>query len=220
MPRKISEPTLDQYDAEVHPAFATIGMSKVTTSPPGATLFDSDIQHQHSVVVRLHAASRKRMINRDWIHPTDLLFEVQMSEAQWASFVSSPNTGEGVPCTLRSRPDDYEVDAPPYLPRLRESMAETHEAADKAFAAIRRAMAEYEQHKTAANLRTLRARIENATANVDYAAKSLGEHAENVVQRARADIEAMVTSRAHALGIESHNTIALPSATHEEDLPS
>jgi hypothetical protein len=39
-------------------------------------------------------------------------------------------------------------------------------------------------------------------ANMTFAAKSLSEHAENVVQRARADVEAMVLAKAAQLGLE------------------
>lgn len=41
-------------------------------------------------------------------------------------------------------------------------------------------------------MRRLLAAIDNAAPNVDFASKQLVEHTENVVQKARADIEAMV----------------------------
>lgn len=45
---------------------------------------------------------------------------------------------------------------------------------------------------------------------MSYAAKSLSEHAENVVQRARADIEAMVVSKAEQLGIDPGEVAETP----------
>jgi hypothetical protein len=201
MKRDVTEPTLDKWEHEVHPAFGLIGASRVSNSPPGSVLFDSDIRHQHSVVVRVSTATRKRDLSHDWIHQDKEFLEVEMSEAQWASFVSSMNVGSGVPCTIRRREDDVFVDAPPYQPRLQESMREVHGAADKTFSQIKEALAAYEAHKTAANLRTLHYTIENATANVDYTARRMGEHAENVVQRARADIEAFVVNKAQQLGL-------------------
>lgn len=195
-------PTTDENGYEIHPAWAMIGASRVQSSPPGAALFDSDIRHQHTVMVRISTASRRRDLNRDWLHAEKEFVEVQMSEAQWASFVSSMNTGNGVPCTVRRREDDYDVPGVLYEPRLQESMNETREAADEAFNAVAEAFAAYEEKKNAANLRTLKYAIQNAPSNIEFAGKSLTEHAENVVQKARADIEAMVLAKADQLGIE------------------
>jgi hypothetical protein len=51
-------------------------------------------------------------------------------------------------------------------------------------------------------MRHLKAMIDNAPSNMEYAAVSLSEHAENVVQKARHDIEAMVVNKAQQLGID------------------
>lgn len=197
-------PEQDEYGNERHPAWVLLGASRVQHSPPGAVLFDSDIRHQHYVVVKLKRASRKRDLNSDWVHGRETIAEVAMSEAQWASFVSSMNTGDGVPATLRYDPtrDDPEVPGMPYAPRLKVSMDEVHGAADRAWAAVNEAFQAYKEKPTKANLRDLEIRLQNTTPNIDFAAKSLSEHAENVVQRARADIEAFVVRKAGQLGIE------------------
>lgn len=200
--REITDPTTNEYGAQTHPSWAMIGVSRVSSGPQGAVLFDSDIRHQHSVMVRISTASRKRDLNRDWLHAEREFVEVEMSEAQWASFVSSMNVGSGVPCTIRRREDEYIVPGAPFAPRLQESMDEVRDAAAQAAEAVSEAFAAYKAHKTAANLSTLQYAIANMPANITFAAKSLTEHAENVVQRARADIEAMVVSKAQQLGID------------------
>lgn len=201
---EIVDPSPDSLGYESHPAWALIGASRVSHSPPGKVLFDSDVRHQHYVVVRIREARRKRDLNRDWIHGDATIAEVALSEAQWASFVSSMNVGDGVPATLEwdGRKVDPRVPGMPYEPRLRESMDEVRSAASKAQADVLEAFLEYREHKTAGNLRTLQARIENMPANIAFAAESLTEHAENVVQRARADIEAFVVAKAEQLGLE------------------
>jgi hypothetical protein len=171
--REITEPRPNEYGDMTHPSWAMIGASRVSHSAGGSALFDSDIRHQHTVTVSISTASRRRDLNRDWLHAEREFVEVEMSEAQWASFVSSMNAGSGVPCTIRRHA-----------------------------AQVREAFAVYREHKTAANLRTLEAVIANMPANITFAAKSLSEHAENVVQRARADIEAMVVTKAQQLGLE------------------
>lgn len=196
----------DHFTEEEHPSFGMIGAYRASISPPGSTLFDSDIRHQHSVFLRISHAQRRRELSHDWIFSRAEIIEVEMSEAQWASFVSSMNTS-GVPCTLRTI-EGERIEGLPFSPRLEQSMRETHEAAQRAFDDIKEAMRVYAElpssprgPKREAWL-TLQARIQNAVPNVDYAGKVLAEHAENVVQKARADVEAMVTQRAAQLGID------------------
>src|SRR5437868_8231795 len=132
--REIVEPTQTER-GEQHPAFGMIGASRVSHSPPGAVLFDSDVQHQHYVVVRVRTAARRRDLNRDYLYADQQIVEVAMSEAQWASFVSSMNTGDGVPCTLTARGLEP-VPGMPYAPRLQESMDEVRSAGDEAMAMV------------------------------------------------------------------------------------
>lgn len=206
MARDIEEPTRTEVDAigggkeveERHPAWVMVGASRVS-SGGGAVLFDSEIQHQHFITVRLSSASRRRTLNRDWLHPEKEILEFAMSEAQWASFVSSMNSS-GVPATLLWR--DQQVPGFPFEPRLQESMNEVRSAAEKALENVRQAFATYKERPIKANLRHLEAIIDNLPSNMTFAAKSLSEHAENTVQKARADIEAFVIHKAEQLGLE------------------
>lgn len=215
MPRSIQRPEADEHGREIHPAFGQINASRIS-STPGAVLFDSDVMHQHSIRVTISTADRERNLNNDWIFSRKDLIEVEMSEAQWASFVSSMNTS-GVPCTIRRTESDWDIPGLPFEPRLQESRREVHAAAEDAFGRITEAMVAYEQQKNAANLRNLRAAIQNATRNVDFVTKQLDEHVENVVQKARADVEAMVVQHARQLGIDpvQVDVLALPSGDSE-----
>lgn len=203
MARNVVEPTVEEDGGERHPAWVLIGASRVQ-SHPGTALFDSDLLHQHYVVVTLRRAERKRDLNHDYKYGREEIIEVAMSEAQWASFVSSMNTGDGVPATLlwdRTR-DDPEVPGVPYEPRLQVSMDEVHAAAHRAWAEVQEAFEAVKAKPTKANLWTLEIALRNTTPNIDFAAEKLSEHAENVVQRSRADIEAFVVSKARQLGID------------------
>jgi hypothetical protein len=222
MARDVVAPTVGEHGEERHPSWVLIGASRVSHSPPGAVLFDSDVRHAHYVVVRLRRASRRRDLNHDWkMGDVDTLFEVAMSESQWASFVSSMNTGDGVPATLtRDGTKEFaERDVPgePYSPRLKESMREVHEAADRMLAEVREAFEKVKEKPTKANIRNLEIKLQNATPNVDFAAKMLGEHAENVVNRARADIEAVVAGKARQLGVDPADLGRVPALTAGDD---
>jgi hypothetical protein len=216
--RPVEEPTVGEHGYEHHPAWGLLGASRVA-STPGSVLFDSDIRHGHSVIIRLSTAGRKRDLHSDRLHAVRRVFELEMSEAQWASFVSTMNSGDGVPCTIRETPGVRDVPAVPFEPRLQESMAEVRTKADDVVATIQAAFDAYAEKKTVANLRSLQAAINNAAPNVEFAAKSLSEHAENVVQRARADIEAMAIQQAELRGLEPGDigVAALTAGDEEEE---
>lgn len=225
MVRETVEPTVNQYGSEEHPAFGMIRVNRISSSH-GQTLFDSDIQHRQTVRITVSTADRKRELNHDWIHEGKQLFEVELSEAQWASFVSSMNTS-GVPATLRWTAGAGALPDLPYDPRLAHSMSEVKGAADKLFARAEEALAAYEQalaDKAPARvrneaLRKLHFALKNAEPNMSFAAEVLAEHTENVVQKARADIEAMITQKATQLGLtagESRGLLELPSMPGEE----
>jgi hypothetical protein len=86
-----------KYDR--HPGYGTIQISRWTGG--GYSLFGSNLLHDGGVSVRINRAEKKRNLCNDWIHPIEELIEIQMSEAQFAHFVSSMNIGNGTPCTIQ-----------------------------------------------------------------------------------------------------------------------
>jgi hypothetical protein len=198
---KIERPTTDEKGYERHPAWGMIGASRVQCSP-GAVLFDSDIRHMHTVRIVVGTASRRRDLHSDYQHREKEFLELELSEAQWASFVSSMNTGNGVPCTIRRREEERQVPEMPHDSRLKVSIDEVRDEARDALAKVRAAFEEVEKKPTKANIKTLKHTIENVPANMAFAGTRLTEHTENVVQKARADIEAMVMSKAQQIGLK------------------
>jgi hypothetical protein len=180
---------------DTHPAFGVIQANRVSSSPPGQVLFDSDIRHQHFVKLTISEADRERDLNHDWVYEGKTLIEVWMSEAQWAQMVSSMNSSP-TSVTLRRRETEHDLPGLPFDSRLELSHTETRNAAHRMMEGVKEAMAAYKENKSAQNLRLLEAAIRNSEANVEFAAESLTEHSETVVAKARTDIEAFVSAAA------------------------
>jgi len=87
---------------EQHPAYAQIGANRVSG---GAYLYGSDFKHQHYITIQIHDSELHRQLSGDRAHSKRRLIEIAMSEAQWATFVSSLNQGGGVQCTLEFTPE-------------------------------------------------------------------------------------------------------------------
>jgi hypothetical protein len=217
-------PTPNEHGFEEHPAWGSIDASRGTVGGAGggAILFDSDVKHNHTIRVRIHYMERKRDLKHDWLHPRKEIIEVEMSEAQWASFVSSPNTG-GVPCTIRWKENEGHIPGILDTPRLAESMAEVRGAAEEAFGSIKDAMDALEALPPNAGVKARREAmsrlhhaIANAPKNVEWTGKVLTEHVENVVQRARADIEVMARNAQPGTAIEADTSALAIEGGREE----
>lgn len=104
-------------EKEEHPSFGVISWSRMTTMGPnvdGINLFGSDLRHHNLIAVRIHRASRRRDLSRSWIHAQEPIAEVIMSSHQFAEFITSPNQGDGVPCTIRRTQTEWDIDNPQY----------------------------------------------------------------------------------------------------------
>lgn len=209
-----TDPVTGPDGDEHHPAFGLVSLHRVS-SAPGAVLFQSDVRHPEYMRIEVREATRKRSLGQDWVHPEKTVCEISLSLAQFASFVASTGQGSGVPCTIeRTGTGSCEPGSRPGLnpsPRFSLTHDEVRAAADKAFANIREAeaalqeamgarppVAAAERKRLLANLHSA---VANAVPNVAYAARKLDEHAETVVETARADIEAMVSRTAERLGV-------------------
>lgn len=205
---------------ESHPAFGVATVTRAIGS--NRALFQSDVEHHHTITLSIHRATRDRELNRDRVHPREELIEIEMSLAQWGSLVSSIGLGSGVPITIRATETDRMVDGLPYQPRLAENLDEVAATVEKTLAGVREkldALTEAIEQKQGVKairqaLDSLNAAVNNAPANSKYAVTSLQEAAERVVSQARADIEAHVLSAAQATGIEA--SVAVPTFALED----
>lgn len=221
--REPTEPTVvpaSPHDRDAvrheHPAFGMVSVTRPTGNP--RTLHDSEIRHNESIRLTIHRGQRERSLARDWLFSTGLpLIEVEFSLVQWAAMISSMSAS-ATPCTIRATQAEPWVASLAHQPRLQESMDEVSSATDKTYDRVRQAMAAYAEKKNAANLRALQIAIEHVEPNLRFVAKSLTEHTEAVVTKARADVEAMVSTHAERLGIDpdSMPRLALGSTQEEE----
>lgn len=221
MPRDTEPITSHQKDRGVeenHPAFgiATVVRSSGTSRP----LFQSDLTHRDTMRLSIHAASRTRDLNSDWVHSEHELVEVEMSLAQWGQLVSSVGLGSGTPVTIRRLPDQPMVPDLPYQPRIKKNLDEVDRTIDTLLENITRHLAELTEvieskqgiRATREALRNLTASVANAKSNTNFAVKTLTEAAEQVLSQTRADIEAQVLQATQAQGLSIDQVAGHPLA--------
>lgn len=188
-----------------HPAYGMIGASRVSG---GTMLFGSDFQHNAFVRITLHRAYVKRDLSTDWPHAKEELFEVDVSEAQWAEFVSAMNIGFGVQCTIRHVQGQYMPGLPSPEKRMDQFRAELQEDLSDSLGAL----AELEKaidgmNMTAKAKRELLAHVTKSrsslTSGLPFVAKRFAEHVENTVTKARIEINAHAIHTAKQTGVQT-----------------
>lgn len=186
-----------------HPAFGQIRASRVTTT--GAGLYGSDFPHRSFLSITVTRSQLQRGLSHDRYSAREQLIEVHLSEAQWATFISSLNLGEGVPCTLDWLPGEPLPGIAPLVDKVAQFKAEASEDLTEAEARIDEALALVRSGKLRkGELESLLIQAKNhMTGGVDFVAKTFGEHVETTVENARVEIEAYVTGAVQRAGLQA-----------------
>lgn len=184
-------------ESHSHPAYATIGASRVSGS---ANLFGSDFTHHGYVTVTIRKADLRRSLSNDLVHGYPELIEVALSEAQWATFVSSMNIGTGVPCTLQWQTgvgDIAEIADPPdrkgqFKKEAAEHLASVHASLEQLRDQI--AATSLSAKVKTALYNTVRMAEINLSANTGFVADQFVEHIEKVTEHAKIELNAYMTN--------------------------
>lgn len=210
MAREQQEPELHKGDDtmgdfETHPAYGQIAVSRISGH---AYLYGSDFEHPNYVVVRINESQLNRSLSRDWAFSRKGIIEVAMSEAQWATFVSSFNQGSGVQCTIQNREGEGSVPGIPAPNRTAKFNAEANEDLQD----IRRELNELRQklEENTAGLSKAKAQdllkhvnlsIRAVSDSLPFVASQMEEHMENVVEAAKAEVHGYLSAQINRAGL-------------------
>lgn len=201
-----------------HPAFAMIGASRVSGH---TNLFDSDFVHNHYMTIKIKRAELHRSLNRDWHMDREEYIEVSLSESQWATFVSAPNMGGGVPCTLNHL-HGKRIPQIPALDRSHLVNTEIEKDLADAIAGIDAALAAVDElGLSAKKAAVVRDKIASARKILDdhipFATEQFAEYVENTVEKGKQEIHGYMTSVIQRAGIASLTGGTTPLAIEEKD---
>lgn len=212
MARQIEEPvTVPHGEAwreetkTTHPAFAQISASRVSGR---GILYASDFDHQHYITLRISRSELHRNLNRDWHFPREELIEVAMSEAQWATFLSSMNMGGGAPCTLVHIDRVPVPGLPKPQPRADQFKAEMHKSMEKTTQRIDEIITRIDEMglpkgKTQTLKEALAGLQQQISSNLPFVASQFEEHIEDTIEAAKIEVQGYVQGLAQKTGIEA-----------------
>lgn len=199
-----------------HPAYGQISVMKGNLSQGGMELFGSDLNHRSVLTITISTAHLDRHLNRDWIRSDRDVVSFHMSEAQWASFVSSQG-GSGVPITFERRPDDSApvnrmpgIESPETMIELfdreiRERCAEYMQSATTLMELTQQALDDGKANKGLLKqmnelAKTLSVGMPNS---MGFVQKQMASAMEKTVSAGKIELEAFVNDMAVRTGIEA-----------------
>lgn len=188
-----------------HPAFGQISISR--SQGGKGVLYGSDFLHQHQITLRIASSELHRSLSSDRPFSRKELVEVTMSEAQWATFVSSMNMGSGVPCTLNQINGERFPAIPRPTDRAKQFRDEVSEDIQEMLDALKELEADIEGiglSKT--KIDHLRSKVRKARSKVEstipFVAEQFSEHMEEEVEKAKMEVHGFVTGVAQQAGIK------------------
>lgn len=210
MPRIEQEPTESEgwqggtrYD---HPAYGQIGASRVSGA---RTLYGSDFVHQNYVSIHISRSGLERSLSRDWYSAGDELIRVDLSEAQWATFVSAMNMGSGVPCTLSRLGREgipeipYRAEAKQFKKEVRADIEASLSSLKKLRAKIEDAASGLSKQKKETLLGDLNVAVREIGENLPFVAEQFDEHIETMIEKAKVEVHGYMQNVIARAGIEA-----------------
>lgn len=200
-----------------HPSFGLIGFSRCSVGGSRKyRLFGSSLaKHYNVIMLRVHQAFEEHHLSQDWRHAQGApLIEVEMSEAQFASLLTTMNMGEGVPCTIRyvapggsgkveSAPDaDVEVDKVRKgferdIKELVNKFESLKVRAKEILGTAKSSKAERDEI-----VKLIEGAAQDLSSNFGFVIEQFNEATEKVVTQAKAEVDAFVTNAAKVAGLE------------------
>lgn len=210
--QKIEEPVTVKGDGlmadsiTTHPAFAQIGASRVHG---GVNLYGSDFQHQNFITIRIASSKLQRGLSRDWHSESSIPYvEVALSEAQWATFVSSMNQGSGTCCTVRALNGAYVPQLPPnksrkaqYEMEANQNLIDARDNLEKLAKAISESKLTKKEKEEMVRLANFAHR--EIGSSMDFVMSQFGEFMETTVEKAKIEVNAYTTSTLMRAGLEA-----------------
>lgn len=203
-----------------HDAFGMVSMSVVHGNQ---TLFGSDLNHGQSIRIRIASASMRRGLSQDWFSADSVPFtEISLSHNQFAEFITNPNRGDGIPCTINRAPErGSRIKDMPAIDKIESKMdtmkGEVKNSALREMAQLKKA---YEELAAAVEggggkkamkeaLFSMKCHIDNVPSNMAYVTEQAQETLAKAATDAKIEVEAYIGNAINKLGIEVAKNLGL-----------
>lgn len=199
-----------------HPSFCQIQASRV--SGGASNLYGSRASHQHKVAIRIFTSKHivEDYFQERFFGDRKEIIEVEMTESQWATFISTMNVGMGTPCTL-GRLQGERIPPPP-IPvshkehfdeqvkdKYRKILKELNEKLNKALEQIDEMKISNKMKESLK--KNIALPFQHFESNSEFFVECMEEEKEKIVTTAKQEIEAAVTHARMNISQDSYGQI-------------
>jgi hypothetical protein len=185
-----------------HPAFGQVTVHRIQGSK---NLYDTDFRGRSFVRVEVHNSELERSLSNDWHYAKETIVAFDMSEAQWATFVSSFNVGSGVPCTLEwvigYGEEIPELPDPEVMEPFGVDVKETIEDSLAHLRGLREKMVAKKASREM--MSAVDMAIQEIEKNLPFVHRSFCERMEETVEKAKAEVHGYINATIRRAGIDA-----------------
>ncbi len=161
--------------------------------------------------IRIRTAKHMRSLSHDWYYGDKEIIEIEMSPAQWAEAITSPNIGDGVPCTILYLQDEKMPDVETmsekkvFEKEFKKDLNETVEGLREAYNAAKQLLTKKSLTKADREqlLGVFAKVLQEVECNFPFVAKSFNEAMDKVVHSAKLEVESFVLHQIMIKGLEA-----------------
>lgn len=222
---------MPERDAKVfeHESYGMIGFSRIQGGI--GRLFGSSLEKQYTAIrFRIARGVRQHELGRDWYYAKEEYIEVEMSAAQFAEMVTTPNVGSGVPCTVRHIQGKRMADPPEELTEVEEVREGFRAKAERIGVKLAKLAGEVDAvlEKSPKKVREevkakLSSFVSEVASNMPFMVDQFQEATEKIIVQAKTEVDAFITHnivteglRALADKAKAGNVPQLPEKTDGE----
>lgn len=219
-PIEVKEDTFGDTELS-HPAFGMISIGRRQIGGGSKSLYGSDLHHNTLVAIDIQHCTTHRSLSNDKHFPRGTICSIEMSESQWATFVSSFNAS-GVPVTLRSHKTGAMVHPPEieYTSKVDTFQKEFEKTHDDGLDYVKdahktvKSMLDGSLKMNKTNLKDIEACMSRAqtmiSSNLEFVADMFAESMEKNIESAKSEIHAHFNTLLHDKGLEALSSGAAP----------
>jgi hypothetical protein len=215
---------------ETHPAYGLIGISRWTAGGArdrGAyRLFGSSVDNHSGISLEISRCEVVHDLGDDHYFESDHIIEVMMSESQFASLITTMNSGPGVPCTIRTiegEPMGPLPNVPMRAEKIRQTFAKKMEKWKHQFDAMGAEIEELMKKKSL--LAVDKKRINDLTAtiaqemegNLTFLMDQFNDSADEIVAESKTEISGFIEAAVRRTGLEQLRQHASGLLEHKEE---
>lgn len=197
---------------ETHPCYGMIGLNR-QTHPGGTVLFGSSIPHSNVFSLSIRPAAKYRSLNSDrYFGDRNAHIEVLISGTQLIDLITSPNMGDGIPCTIH-RLNGEKIDECPdtnQRKKYEDEFDATIKDATQQALDLEVQIAELLERKGTIKKaekeelrRMVGAVVSKLRSTIPFIQSQFNEAMDDTVTEAKGEVEAFFSAKIEALGLES-----------------